>query len=265
VGDYYESNTIKNVIGRLRWLRDVWHDKLWTVLFGGLDPVIDGGKVGEKCAFVSVAGHPEDECPDDAVPYHGRARLMHQTPWESLGAYRLRIKDAWSSWGNMGPKTVTVDGETYGLRDTIRHYTNLPDLEIYDLANDNWLGGAGSGEDGTGTNWSRVAIVIPQPHDWEVPVVGPGLVVGPETLVGIDMTASELSNIRRSFRDHRPAHVIGIDIYVVFDATTPAALLADRSLTTEYVRIPLGPMPLVGYVNHGMVVGQGCIVGHEFT
>lgn len=258
--DDYLTYSLERVLGRLRWLRDEWSDKVWTVGFGNIEYFKRAAEAAVNIAFV-------DHCPDDAVPYHGRSRMLSQTPWESLAAYRLRIKDAFPFWQNLGPKTVTVDGEVRGLQEAMRFYTGVDSLTIFDIPNDHWdAGDPGTGNDDEDEdNWSRVSVVIPQPHDWEELIAGPGVVAGPELLAGITMTRSEQANIRKTFREHRPGHVIGIDIYVIFDATTAAAVLASHVASASYLRMPLGPIGLAGYLTHGMYAGAALVCGAEIT
>ena len=235
-----------------RWLRGKWSDRLTTVVGGMMDALVVASKDAANQAFV-------EHCADDAVPYHLRERLLEPLDGETIAAQRLRAQGAWDFWSTLAP--------TSALRDAIRLYTGLADLEIYSFSGDNtsaaWSDGwvPGLDDDGDGDNWSRHTIVIPQTHPWARPVVGPGLIVGPGLMVGLTMTLNELQRIRRVYRKHRPAHMVGMLIHVLLDATTAADYVLDHSFTSDVVKIPLHVME-VGYPATGAVVGQPMIVGY---
>lgn len=236
-----------------RWLRGEVADKWWTVLGGELDTMVDGAKEAMNQGFVEY-------CAPDAVPFHARSRLLEPVAWENVEALRVRTQDAWEFWEGLGTTT--------GIQDALRFYTGLEGLFLYPFNADNttaaWADGASGGDndDADTDNWSRHAIVIEQPHPWERPVVGPTLVVGPDLMVGLTMTENELSNIRRQYRKHRGAHMQGIMIYVILDATSAESVRDDHTVTTEVVLLPLHRV-MVGYSAHGLV--GTLVVGGEFT
>jgi hypothetical protein len=242
-----------------RWLRGTWMDRLWTALLHGPIELLDQDKI--EAAKVGLVQHG----PDDAVDYYARERQLERIEagaGETTEALRTRAAAAWDFW--TGVSTTT------GLRDAIRLYTGLAGLEVYDCneQGDDWLGGDAAladGEDDNYDNWSRHFIVIPaSSHSWTRPTVGPGLVVGPGLMVGLTMTQEELSRIRRAYRRHRPSHMVGGDIYVLFDGTTAAAVLSAHDASADFSRLPLHRQ-MVGYQPHGMTVGPSMIVGYEFT
>lgn len=232
-------------------MRGTWFDKLWTSTFGLLDLAV------ELARQAALSGSPA-ECPLDAIDYHARDRMLERIVGETDEALRDRVVDAWGFWS-----AVTT---TSGLQDILRAHTGCDEVYVYDEANDGWVSnGVGAGYDDTNTDLaSRHAVVIGQTHPWAIPTVGPGPIVGPGLLVGIDMTLTELSMVRRIYRRHRPANMIGSDIFVLFDATTPADVLVTREASASYVRIPLH-VAMVGYPNHGMTVGDHLTVGRVFT
>lgn len=227
-----------------RWMRGSWADRIMVQLFGLMDGLVDTSKEAAKCGLVS-------ECPSDALEYHGSARLIERKAGETDASLRLRLVDGWDHWSSSGTKS--------GLQSILAFYSGCPDLYVYDQVNDHWFDGStGSFDDSHDANWSRLWVVVEQPHGWTRPLVG-GVVVGPEQLVGITMTGSELSRIRRVFRKYRPAHVTGGELFVIFDSTTAASVLAGHGVTSELVRMPLHvtmvgyPIPTVGVLSVGYV------------
>lgn len=235
-----------------RWLRGTWADKFLSVCYGVFDTV-------NAAAVQAARAGAVETCPDDAVDGHAESRMIEPLPGETFAALRLRAKGAWDHW-------TGSNNAWLGAR--IAEYMGLGagSLHVLDIANDAWTSGAvlDGYDDDNADNASRLHIVIDQPHPWERDIVGPGLIVGPELLVGITMTGTELSRLRRIFKRYRPAHMIGIGADVLLDATTGSAHLADHAATSDLVRLPLHA-PLVGYQQHGMTVGPHLIVGQGFT
>ena len=235
-----------------RWLRGPTVDKLSSLVFGHFDLVYQAARDAMGATFITAT-------PVDAINYHGASRLLERLDGESDDQYRVRIVAAWDFWSGLGITT--------GLRDALRLYTGCTALEVYavNTQTDNWLDGTAYGDEDANTdNWSRHAIVIPAPHDWVREAVGVGLVVGPDLMVGLSMTESELKRIRRIYRKHRPGHMCGIEFYVQLDGRSGADVLGDRGPGDE-VRIALGPAPMVGYLSNGMMVGAVCTVGAPIT
>lgn len=238
-----------------RWLRGRWADAMTSVVGGVFDALNSSAKDAANQAFIEY-------CADDAVPFHMRERLLEPVDGETVAAQRIRAKGAWDFW--TGVATTT------GLQDAIRLYTGLEALEVWPFNGDNvtaaWVTGyvAGINDDDNTDNWSRHAITIAQPHPWEVPVVGPSLVVGPDLMVGLTMTRTELSRIRRAYQKHRPAHMVGLIIYVILDTTPGEDIQTSRVAATDVVRLPLH-MTAVGYPATGATVGPGLRVGHAHT
>lgn len=235
-----------------RWLRGDALDKFSSLVFGQFDLVYQAARSAISATFITAA-------PVDSIDYHGASRLLERLDGESDEQYRTRIVGAWDFWSGLGTTT--------GLRDALRDYVGTTGLEVYavNTQTDDWLGGTlNSDEDAETDNWSRHAVVIPAPHSWVREAVGPGLEIGPDLMVGLSMTESELKRIRRIYRKHRPAHMCGIEVYVVMDATSAAAVLADHT-AADSVRIALGPAPMVGYLSHGMIVGATLVVGAPIT
>lgn len=239
-----------------RWLRGTWIDKTTSLLFGQADLVYQAARDASSVWFLTAA-------PDDVVERLAASRLLERISGESLGAYRARAVAAWGFWSELGTTT--------GLRDALRDYIGTTALEVYSVNEelDDWLGapppiGLNSDEDTNPDNWSRHAIVIPATHPWVRQAVGSTLTVGPDLMVGLSMTETELKRIRRIYRKHRPAHMCGIEVYVVMDATSAASILVDHT-AGQCVRLALGPAPMVGYLSHGMIVGPTLVVGQPIT
>lgn len=238
-----------------RWARGKWADLWHGTIFGFFDLIKDAAFEATKAGLVLYA-------PTDAVERHGRSRMLVKLSdsFESIEAFRQRVKKAWDFW-------PTVTG-TSGLRAclVLHGEDRYIGLEVLDIANDDWLGGfvnGAWGEDENYDNWSRATIVIPQPHPWGIPVVGTGTTCSPGTMCGITMTGNELSTIRRAFRDHRPAHIVGIDIDVLMGSTAVGDYLADHGVTNSVVRLPLHIM-MAGYSDHNAQCGVA-VCGQEFT
>lgn len=233
-----------------RWLRGTWGDRWVDAIGGMLDALLGGAKEAAKAHFIL-------ECPDDAVSHHARDRAIVEIDGETAATLRARTANAWVTKSEMGP--------AMGLRDYMREVLNCTGLEVYDIAFHGWLDGSQGPdnlEDYNGDNGSRLWVVIPQPHRWTVPVCGPELVCGPDMICGITMTRSELSLLRRLAREERPAHIDPVEAYVLFDATTAAAVLADHQASASYIRLPLYQVH-VNYPN-GRVCGTDFICGQRF-
>lgn len=234
-----------------RWLRGDWMDRLWlTLLHGPLDVADQAARDAVDCGLV-------ERCPEDAVPYHARERQLEDVAGESVEALRTRTVEAWDFWSNIG--------NSVNLNQAINLYLGYAvSLWYFRL----WVLGytGGSSDDNNSDNWTRDFMVIElDDHAWTRPVIGSDLVVGPGLMVGITMTSSELSRIRRIYRKHRPGHMVGGDIYVLFDATPGASVaVVDHEASSDYARLPLHRQ-MVGYVTQGLTVGQHLAVGAEFV
>lgn len=237
-----------------RWLRGTALDKFSSIIFGQFDLVYQAARDAASATFITSA-------PADVVDKHGASRLLERLDSESTDAYRERIVAAWDFWSGVGTAT--------GLQDALRLYIGCDELYLFAVQPnaDDWTAGAAySDEDSNADNWSRHAMAIGQPHSWVREAVGTGLVVGPDLMVGLSMTESELKRIRRIYRKHRPAHMCGIEMFILLDATDPIAVqLAHDAADPEVVRIALGPAPMVGYLSHGMMVGPTATLGAPIT
>lgn len=235
-----------------RWLRGTDADRLTSVIGGMVDTDNTGAVEAVYAGLVAL-------CPADAVEYHARDRLLTRLPSETDEALRARALDAWAFWSELHAGA--------NLQSFLRTVAGTDQLYMFDQANDNWQVGciAYDDDDSNADNASRHAIVIQAPNPWARDTVGPGLVVGPQLIVGIDMTADELSRIRAAYRFYRPANMVGIDIYVSFNPARDAYdTLSDHHDPTDMIRIPLHRQ-MVGYSHHGMVVGEAMTVGWQFT
>lgn len=229
-----------------RWLRNEYADALLTVVGGLVDVMVDGAKGAAKLGLVGEAG-------DEGVRAMARERMIEPLDGESVEALRLRVADAWTHWAESGTDA--------GLTALLRAYSGVADLEVLDVVNDvgsRWFDGTQNDE-----AYSRLWISIPDGH-YEAPVVGAGLVVGPGTLVGVDMTVEELRRYRRIFRRYKPGHVYGAGMWVnisstVYDPARPVEVAAGHA-AGDIVYIPIH----VDSVGPQIAVGAGLVVGHVY-
>lgn len=243
-------------------LRRATATKLVGSIGASLDAYIEAGQAALR------AGHVETT-PDDGVEHHARARLLERIPWETLSQLRERVVGAWDFWVTLHRRRSGATPS--GLEAMLRSHLGIDTVVVYDQANDGWLNGAQVtpfGDDDNTDDASRQVIIIPRPHPFEEPEVGDDLEVGPETLVGITMTVSFQSRIRGLYRKHRPANLVGIDIWVIFDGTPAEDLVLYHDATNQVIRLPI-QCSMVGYEGggavHQMQVGDNMIVGREFT
>ena len=234
-----------------RWLRAAWMDRLWKALLYGPIELLDDDKI--EAAKVGLLSH----APQDAVDHYARERQLDRLDGESTEQLRERALDAWTFWSELGPN--------YKLVEAFNLYTGL---QATLWAARHWVDGytGGVSDDDNADNWSRHWLVVELgSHPWTRPVVGPDLVVGPGLMVGVTMTETELSRIRRTYRRHRPSHMVGAELYIIFDATPGASVAAvNHAASSDYARIPLHRQ-MVGYVPLGMTVGPSMVVGHTYT
>lgn len=239
------------------WFRGPVADKVSTVIYGMIDVLKRAVREAARAGLIETA-------PDDAIPYHGRARMIDPVDGESAGSWRERLLDAWAFWG--GSETVQNVSTKPGLQDALRLYMKLPtQLFVYDVlaGGDDWLSGAGPDEDSNLELSSRLVIVIEQPHLWEVPIFGPGLFFG-SFIWGITMTESELHRVRKYFQMFRPAHMVGLELWVIMDATSADDLRQSRAASSDFVRIPLHGQ-FFGYPTTGTTFGPNWIFGQAWT
>jgi hypothetical protein len=226
-----------------------------SVVGGMFDALNSSAKDAANQAFVEY-------CADDAVPFHMRERLLEPVEGETVAAQRIRAKGAWDFW--TGVATTT------GLQDAIRLYTGLEALEVWPFNGDNvtaaWVTGyvAGINDDDNTDNWSRHAITIAQPHPWEVPLFGAPLTFGPDFMFGLTMSMTELSRIRRAYQKHRPAHMVGLILWVILDTTPGEDVQTDRGTSSSAVPLALH-MTVFGYPVTGATFGPGFRFGHVHT
>ncbi len=234
------------------WLRGLVADAVSAVQYGLIDVLKEAARQAAKAGLI-------DHAPDDAIPYHSRSRMLDRVEGESIAAWRIRLREAWTFWAGVTLKS--------NLQDALRLYTGLPtQLHVVDFQpdGDDWMEGydpAGF-DDEDYDNVARLNIVIEQTHGWTRPVVGAGLIVGPGVMVGLTMTQTQLSRIRKYFQLFRPGPVIGQEIHVLMDSTTLDDYRSDHSTTSDVVRLALHA-PVVGYPSTNVVVGPQCVVGQK--
>lgn len=226
------------------WLRGVIADKWHDVIAGIIQSFALAAKDAAKASL------PE-YCPVDALPLHGEARSIDPVSGESADAWRQRILHAWTM--------RETQHQPATFQDLMRFFTAIPGLYVFDYiasaeGGDDFASGAsGSGEDGDVTNASRLAIVVEKPHGWVVPTIGVPAKIGPENLIGISMTRTELTRIRKYFRELRPAHIVGTEIWIIMDSS-PAEDFPPDHTAGAVVRLALH-QPIIGYRTSGLI---GC-------
>jgi hypothetical protein len=229
-----------------RWLRNEYADALLTVVGGLVDVMVAGAKDAAKLGLVDAAG-------SEGVRAIARERMIEPFDGESAEALRLRAADAWQHWADSGTDA--------GLTALLRAYSGVSDLEVLDVRQDN---GAIHFDDSPRPEmWSRLWVSIPDGH-YVPPTVGSGLVVGPGTLVGVDMTVEELRRYRRIFRRYKPGHVYGAGMWVnvsavVYDPADASAVAAGHA-AGDIVYIPIH----VDSIGPQIAVGAGIVVGHVY-
>lgn len=235
-----------------RWFRRVVDDvgdRLISVLGGNFGLLVEGAREA------ALSGSPL-RCPEDAVPHHAAERMIEPIAGESVGAWRVRIAEAWDHW-DCG--TADALGALIGL------YAGCT-ATVYGVR---WCDvgafSAGYG-DANQDRWARLAVVLTD-HSWTRDLLcgGSGVVAGPDALCGTTLTGTELRTVRRIFRTHRPAHCGGIDVVLVYDSATPSDVLTDHTYpagTYDIHMFPLGPRKLCGYLHHGAYAGAA-ICGEE--
>jgi hypothetical protein len=212
------------------WLLGQWGGRYVDALGGLVDVTALGssgaaGEAGKSHSVLLVA--------DDGLPLHGVDRWLFRALGESAASWRARLSGNWS--------TIAGSSSTPALEALISSYFAGIPVQCYDVANDSWLGGyaAGNNEDNNANLWSRFWVVIEKPHTWAPWVFDPLITFGPGYLWGIDMSQSELSQLRRLAQEYRPAHMLPVEAWVIMDTTTAAALKASHALTANVIRLPL--------------------------
>jgi hypothetical protein len=229
-----------------RWLRNEYADALLTVVGGLVDVMVDSAKESAKLSLVTASGA-------EGVRALARDRMIEPLDGETVEALRVRVADAWDHWATSGTDA--------GLTALLRAYSGVSDLEVLDVRQDN--GATHFDDTPRPAMWSRLWVSIPDGH-YVPPTVGPGLVVGPSVLVGIDMSISELRRYRRIFRRYKPGHVYGAGMWVnvsavVYDPSDASAVAAGHA-AGDIVYIPLH----VDSVGPQIEVGVGLVVGHVY-
>lgn len=108
-------------------------------------------KLAELATFAVGVRHVAN-CPDDAIPYHGRDRRLIRGPSESASSFRLRLFRAWDAWSQAG----SVAGVVSQLQAYLGKTTDPVILESQD-----------AGVPARSTWWSRFWVILPiGSHDY---------------------------------------------------------------------------------------------------
>lgn len=166
------------------------------------DAFVQGCREAVKARFPGV-------CPSDALPYHGRDRLLDQGPGETEASYRARLLAAWETWAWAGTAygvllafwwsgyrpsggnvvLQTQSGKQYQFRTDFDPAVHAPEeaLITTDLGTIH-LGGAPS------ELWSDMAVLFtdPMPAGWIGAFPGDN--------------SAEVNHIRRIIVQWKPAH-----------------------------------------------------------
>jgi hypothetical protein len=195
------------------WLLGRW-GRAWDNVFRYLCDVLkDAIKTAQKVRMPAL-------CPADALPYHGRERMIERGAATTDEAYREQLEAAPTTWQDGG----TDDGIAKALRD----FFALTSVEVYSRNADGFEVDA----DAATHWWSRFWVVVEKPNDW-VPLEF-DFTFGPEVLFGTTMVANELAGMRRHIERWRAAGELCIQLVVIQDASITAAdILADPLLLDD--------------------------------
>ena len=228
------------------WLLGEWGSRYVVAIGGLLDTLVAGAKEAAKAGFVGLA-------PVDAVPRHGYDRWLPRIPGETDEAWRERLLASWDTLSGIGPRS--------GFIDLLEAYMGCT-VRVFDVSVDRWPNGTQTTQDDNNLdNWSRFWVVFGSDHPWERPVMGADA-IGPGGLIGITMTETERSLLRRVVQEYRPAHMVPVEAWITFDLADPSDLLLDHTASSDYIRIPLR----ASHINYpsAPTIGGGTIIGQAY-
>ncbi len=227
------------------WNADYWGQQ-WNTVIGGFFDMLD------RAAIEAGEQHFPHSAAEDAIPYHGRERRIPRIRGSSLEDWRELIVDGWNVWVN--------SSSTAGYQELLRKYIAETTLTVFPARE--WIGFDPPDEyDDDLDNWTRVFIVLPKPHRFTQPVVGPPLVVDRQQLVGISMTHDELQDFRFAARPFLGAYALPVELRVYFQNGLSAGdIQLDHNPPGANIAIPLYTnqigQPWYNVVGPAMVVGQ---------
>jgi hypothetical protein len=84
------------------WLLRTWGARFLSILGNAKGHTADMCKAAVKARFVDIGPH-------DALPYQGADRVVIRAPDETDAAYRARLLESWSTWGDCGKEAGFID------------------------------------------------------------------------------------------------------------------------------------------------------------
>lgn len=168
------------------------------------DLMVQAARVAVKTGFVH-------DCPADALPHHGAARLLPRYPGDTDDTYRARLAAAWDLWEWAGTR--------HGLL-LMLEAMGFPHAAIYNVRDATPPGEVSWPPDGDTANWSRFWVfldaTVDNPFGWVKRTWGSGWRYGDGSTWGSTATRDQINLLRATIRLFKPAHAVCAGIYVDF-------------------------------------------------
>jgi hypothetical protein len=174
------------------WLLRTWGARFLSILGNAKGHTADMCKAAVKARFVDIG-------PDDALPYQGADRVVIRAPDETDAAYRARLLESWSTWGDCGKEAGFID---------LLAVAGITAVLVEDQDVDGALG-----------HWARFYLYVEEPNDFTAaPEVG-GFTLGDGTTLGVGPRAI-VDYARNVVRLFKPAHTrcLGIAVSIAGQA-----------------------------------------------
>jgi hypothetical protein len=211
------------------WLLGRWGRAWDNVLRYIGDVLVAGIKLAQKVRIIAL-------CPADALPYHGRERMIERGGSTTEEAYRAQLEAAPTMWQDGG----TDDG----IRVGIIYYFDTANVAVYSRNADGFEVDA----DASTHWWSRFWVIVDKPNDWDT--LEFPFTFGPEVVFGTTMTANELAGMRRHIERWRACHELAIQLVIIHDASiTSGDILADPLLLADPLVCPITLGTFFGYAH----------------
>lgn len=178
------------------WTRGPWGERLWGTIGLLGDVVMDAATQALVAPWLR-----SKTSPPDALPPIGRERLMPRYPAENDTTYRDRLYAAWTAWGFAGNEVAIVD--QYSWWSLAVRIVNAFHW-VFEWPKD-------------AANFSRFAVVVPQPHPWSGAYVysSTGRTYGDGSTYGSTATVAEVATLRGIARKWKAGHDVNPAIWLV--------------------------------------------------